>query len=111
MRKTARAALLASGLAAAALALPDAALAGFPGAVDPLLIGDWQCGTARVYITKLGSIEVIDGGYRAGLIDAGGGTLAIQWDDGSRVDWSYAAGDGGPVLSGLFDGPSPCGPR
>jgi hypothetical protein len=29
----------------------------FPGRIDQALVGDWECGAQRVYITRLGSIE------------------------------------------------------
>jgi hypothetical protein len=70
--------------------LPLAAAAqSFPGRIDDALVGDWQCGETRAYITGLGSIELLGDGYRAGLYDAADGIFAIKWDDASRSDWGY----------------------
>ena len=61
-----------------------------PGPVDEAIIGDWQCGNTRVYITLLGSIELIDSGYTAGLMRAENGSMEIEWDrDSTRSDWTY----------------------
>jgi hypothetical protein len=49
-------------------------------------VGDWQCGQSRVIITRLGSIEVMDGSeYRAGLFEERGGALEVTWDRGGET--------------------------
>ncbi|MCB9948267.1 MAG: hypothetical protein H6842_10620 [Rhodospirillaceae bacterium] len=84
----------------------------FPGEVEAALVGDWACGDSRVYITRLGSIEVIGDAYRAGLIDTGDGVLAIEWDDGERADWHYSdAGSDGFLLTGPTAEAVACRPR
>jgi hypothetical protein len=75
----------------------------FPGRIDQALLGDWQCDAQRVYITGLGSIEILGSGYRAGRYDAADGVFAIEWDEGGRDDWSYSVGSADMVLT-LPDG-------
>lgn len=67
--------------------------------VDEATVGDWQCGDLRVYLTKLGSIEVLGEGYRPGLYRTAEGKMAIDWDDGTAESWGYAAGAGTLALT------------
>lgn len=94
-----------AGIAATALAQS------FPGRIDAALVGDWQCGETRVFITRLGSIEMLNEGYRAGLFDADGGVLAILWDDEAREDWRYRADAAGMTLAAPDDAEWDCIPR
>lgn len=99
-------------LLAALAACPEAAQAqNLPGRVDPVLVGDWECGETRAYITRLGSIEILDTRYRAGLFDAAGGVLTIQWEGREREDWSYTATPGALVLTPPKGTPLACEPR
>jgi hypothetical protein len=105
-RPAVAAAILLSAALPATFASASAQSPSFPGDVDPGLVGDWSCDGVQVYITRLGSIEVLGDGYRAGLIDSGDGTLAIAWDEGGRDDWAYALSGDTLSLTG-FDGDAP----
>ena len=85
-----------------AMTVSQAGAQSFPGNVPAGLAGDWSCGDLRVYMTKLGSIEVLGDGYSEGLIDARDGTLEIKWDDGKRATWTYSLGSGRELV--LDDG-------
>lgn len=80
-----------------ALVLPALAQS-LPGNVPAEIVGDWSCGETRAYITKLGSIELLGNGYRAGKFDAKDGAMRIGWDEGGEETWNYEAG-GGETLS------------
>jgi len=84
--------------ALAAMAAMPALAQNLPGNVPPEIVGDWSCGETRAYITKLGSIELLGGGYRAGKFDARDGVMRIGWDEGGEESWTYEA-DGGATLS------------
>lgn len=72
----------------------------FPGPVDETVIGDWLCGNeVRVFIARMGTIEVSGEEFTAGLINAREGTLRIEWDvDSERSDWVYRVVEGGIEL-------------
>lgn len=99
-------------LAAAAL-FPLAATAQFldPAKIDDALVGDWQCGETRIFITELGSIEILNAGYRAGLYRASDGNLEILWDEGGEITWSYSANNDGITLSTPDEEEYSCAPR
>lgn len=83
-----------------------------PGPVDEAIIGDWQCGDTRVYITLLGSIELIDGDYTAGLMRAEDGSMEIEWDlDSTRSDWAYDVTEDDLTLMPQEDPDLYCVPR
>lgn len=100
-------------VSALAIAAPAVGVAEtFPGPVDEEIIGDWQCGDTRVYITYLGSIELMGEGYTAGLIRAEDGELRIEWDrDGSRTAWEYVTDDGRLTLFPADARDMRCDPR
>lgn len=83
-----------------------------PGPVDEAIIGAWQCGETRVYITLLGSIELVGDDYTAGLMRAENGMMRIEWDhDSTRSEWAYAAGNGDLRLVPADSGGMTCHPR
>jgi len=103
----ARLAAILGGLAAA-----PAVAQNIPGPVDEAIIGDWQCGGTRVYITFLGSIELVGDDYTAGLIRAEDGTMQIEWDrDATRSDWDYDVSEGDLTLMPPADPDLNCVPR
>jgi hypothetical protein len=86
---------------AALLALVFAAsvqAASLPGRVDPVIVGNWNCGNTRVAITNLGRIALTGETARSGRARASEGRMLIAWDLGGMSDWSYAAGDGALVI-------------
>lgn len=85
------------GCLVAAAAMPALAQS-LPGNVPPGIVGDWSCGETRAYITKLGSIELLGDGYRAGRFDARDGVMRIGWDEGGEESWTYET-SGGATLS------------
>ena len=84
----------------AGLLLPELSVAqSFPGRIDDALVGDWACDGQRLFVTRLGSIEIIGTDYAAGLYDAADGVFAIEWDEGGQDNWSYRATSGGVVFT------------
>ncbi|MDT8342877.1 MAG: hypothetical protein RQ752_00470 [Thermohalobaculum sp.] len=71
--------------AAATLLSLSAAVPAMADAVPRALVGDWDCGATRLVITRLGSIEVVGGAYRAGLFEARGAVLDVTWDSGGTA--------------------------
>jgi hypothetical protein len=66
---------------------------------DEELVGDWSCGDARVYVTQLGSIEILDSGYRAGRFEVSGDQMVVDWDEGGKEIWGYVAEQGEITLT------------
>ena len=97
----------------AVLMVPQNALPqSFPGNAPPELVGDWECGSAEIYLSRLASIEILDDDYVAGLFDAADGRFEIEWDEGGRATWSYRLAPDGTLTLGDPDGPSwTCLPR
>lgn len=83
----------------------------FPGRIDDALVGDWTCDGQRVFITGLGSIEILGSGYRAGRYDAADGVFAIEWDEGGRDDWGYRVRSGEVVMTPTNGQEMVCVPR
>lgn len=97
---------------ATAALIPLSALAQtMPGAIDEALVGDWQCGEVRIYITQLGSIELLGGGCRAGLYDATAGSMKIRWDEGGETTWAYSMDQDGITMIAPDDEEYSCVPR
>ncbi|MAY61918.1 MAG: hypothetical protein CML29_06880 [Rhizobiales bacterium] len=68
---------------------PALAQGGLPGNVPDDIVGDWDCGATRAYITGLGSLELLGENYRAGKFDADAGRMRVGWDDGGEEIWTY----------------------
>lgn len=65
----------------------------------------------RIYITELGSIELLGGGYRAGLYHAANGSLKIRWDEGGESNWIYSIDQGRITMIPPDDEEYSCVPR
>ncbi|EAR50257.1 hypothetical protein OG2516_12784 [Oceanicola granulosus HTCC2516] len=78
-------------ISTAILAFDEARAQSFIVKVDDQLVGDWSCGDARLYVTELGSIEILDDGYRAGFLQASDGKMEVEWEEGGQEVWDYMA--------------------